>query len=174
MTEVIPEYKTLQENKEFLRWSKEHKGYLSHIFSFLDENKEYQIGFCDEKGDSITVFTIVGDSVKKGKAEEIFKQPDSKVLPLDIDEVSIGFDEAVNIARGFHETNHDGHLISKQIVILQHLEIGQVYNITFVTQTFKTSNIKVDADNGKILEDKFSSLFDIVKEQHGKDTSYIG
>ena len=65
----------------------------------------------------------------------------------------------------------------KTIVILQTLE-KQLYNITFVTQTFGTLNIHVDSNNGEILEDQFTSLMDIAKIEKGlkekKDTNYIG
>ena len=49
--------------------------------------------------------------------------------------------------------------------ILQNLgEFGNIWNITYVTHSFKTLNIKINAENGKILHHSLDSLMDFVKK----------
>ena len=53
----------------------------------------------------------------------------------------------------------------KTIVILQNLsEFGNIWNITYVTHSFKTLNMKINAENGKILHHDIVSLMDFVKK----------
>ena len=48
----------------------------------------------------------------------------------------------------------------KIITILQKLDIGQVYNITYVTQSFKVLNFKIDSSNGKVLKKSLKSIME--------------
>ncbi|MBW3022928.1 hypothetical protein KY308_02405, partial [Candidatus Woesearchaeota archaeon] len=50
------------------------------------------------------------------------------------------------------------HIPIKRIAILQHLPIGQVWNITYVTQSFNTLNIKINAETKEIVSDKLVSI----------------
>ena len=47
----------------------------------------------------------------------------------------------------------------KEVVILQNLDVGQVWNITYITKSFQTLNIKIDAETGDVLEDKLHQIF---------------
>jgi hypothetical protein len=52
----------------------------------------------------------------------------------------------------------------KMFFIIQSLpEHGHVYNITFVTQDFKTVNIRLSSEDGKVLMHKVQSILDIKK-----------
>ena len=66
----------------------------------------------------------------------------------------------------------------KLFAILQNINGEQVYNITFVTQTFFTLNVRVDTSTGEIRQEKLTSLMDMAKFEKGgrknPDESYIG
>jgi hypothetical protein len=52
----------------------------------------------------------------------------------------------------------------KKIFILQNLDQwGQVWNVTFITTDFKTLNIKINAENGKVLSHKLISIISSVE-----------
>ena len=53
--------------------------------------------------------------------------------------------------------------MKKIIAIIQNLDKEQIWNVTFLTQSFKTLNLKIKSDNGEIIEKKLDSLFKIEK-----------
>ena len=68
------------------------------------------------------------------------------------------FGEALVIAKRLQQEKYPNEKSIKDIVVLQALEVGQIYNITFVTQTFKTLNIKLDSSTCKLISDELISL----------------
>ena len=168
----------LEKNKTFVDWKKTNeKSYLAHIFRMFDKANEniWQFGYYNSD-DTITTFILESDEVKEIPEQEIFKKDKKKLDPLDLDKIKLSFEDAVEIATEVQKEKYKEHPIMKTIVILQKLE-SQVFNITFVTQTFGTLNIHVDSENKKIVSDKFTSLMDIAKFEKGKggeDTDYIG
>ncbi|MBI2652931.1 hypothetical protein HYX00_05695, partial [Candidatus Woesearchaeota archaeon] len=42
--------------------------------------------------------------------------------------------------------------------------LGNIWNITYITEAFNTLNMKIDASNGKVLEHNLSSIFSFKKE----------
>lgn len=172
---MIKVYDELQKNKEFQDWRKEHKdSFLTHILN-IDQGDDYQLGYADKKGEQITSFLIKNDSISIEESEEIFKDPDTKLLGLDISKVKMSFDQALAKASAFQQEKYSKHGVKNKIVILQHLSVGQVYNITFVTDTFHTINLKLDASTGEIVEESLTSLFDMMREyKHDSKVDYIG
>ena len=52
----------------------------------------------------------------------------------------------------------------KIIMLIQnHNKLGNIWNITYVTESFKTLNIKIDAASGKIVRDELIELFQFKK-----------
>jgi hypothetical protein len=129
---------------------------------FDEANKdEVQIGY-HNNNDSISTF-IVGNEITLIGEEEIFKKPDSSVLILNIEDVKIDFEAALGKAREFQKSTYSAHQIMKELTILQHLDLGVVYNITFVTSGLKTLNIKIHAKDGSVVAHELISLMDLKK-----------
>jgi uncharacterized membrane protein YkoI len=82
-------------------------------------------------------------------------------MKLSVEDVKIELDEAMKNARKFQEKEYPKEKSMKEIVILQKLDSGQVYNVTFVTQAFNTLNIKLDSKTGKVVKHKLMSLMDL-------------
>ncbi|MBU1004734.1 MAG: hypothetical protein KJ561_02815, partial [Nanoarchaeota archaeon] len=135
--------------------------FLAHIFKLLDEanQNDWQIGFYN-KDDTITSFIITPNEIKKAAAENIFKRPEAKIEPLDEDKIKIDITKALEIAEKTQVKDYKQETPSKIITILQKLNMGQVYNITYVTQSFKILNFKIDAVNGKVLKTKLENIMD--------------
>ena len=152
----------LEENEKFKEWKKDNSdSYLIHVFKMLDKanENELQIGYYD-KDDTITTF-VIGAEVKIVPKAKIFKKPDTKIMELALDDVKIDFDEALERAKSLQEKEYPKELVINKIIILQKLDIGQVYNITLVTQAFNTLNIKVDSKTGNIIKHEKMSLMDL-------------
>ena len=156
----------LEENSEFKKWREKNKDdYFSYAFCELSGIEgEWQIGHYNEKEDKITSF-IVNGGIKIMPQQEIFKKPDMEVNKIDLNKVRLTFAEIVDKASGFQKEKYPKEEANKIIAILQNLEeFGTVWNITFITNSFKTLNIKVNAENSKVLEHKLSSIFEFRKE----------
>lgn len=154
--------KKLEDSSEFKKWKKDRKtSYLAHIFKMIDEaNKDdFQVGFYNQ-GDTISTFIIGKGKINLVPDSEIFKKPGSKVMGLDLEGIKIGLSDAIAKARKFKEEKYGKEDAVKEFVILQNLDVGQVYNITFVTRSFNTLNIKIDSKSGKVVEHKLMSLMD--------------
>jgi len=155
--------KGLDTSKDFQAWRKKNPAsFLAHVFKMIDEaNKDdWQVGFYNPD-DTITTFIVTKDDVKALPEAEIFKKPDAKIMQLDMDDIKIEMGDAIEKARNLQKKEYPKELPTKEIIILQKLDIGQLYNITLVTQSFNTLNIKVDAKTGKVIKHKLISLVDL-------------
>jgi len=159
--------KTLENSKEFKEFRKQNKtAFLTHVFYMLDEaNKNaVQIGYYNKAKDKITTFIVEGNSIIKNPEAEVFKEQETIMKPLDLSKVKIDVDEAVEIADNLQKAKYKEEIPIKKIAILQHLPVGQVWNITFVAQTFKTLNIKIDSETRKVVSEKLLSIVEFGKK----------
>ena len=159
ITDII---KRLEESKEYKGWQKNNKSsFLAHIFKLLDEaNKDdWQVGFYN-KDDTMTTFILTPAEINIAESENIFKKPDAKVQKLDEEKIKIDITKALETAKKVQTKEYKQETPSKIIAILQRLDIGQVYNITYFTQTFKILNFKIDSCNGRILKKSLTNAMD--------------
>jgi hypothetical protein len=158
----------LESHAEFLKWKEGHKdAYLSYAFTVLEDDKgiEWQIGFFNSASDKITAFTFKGDDIVICADEDAFKKEESKILELDMNKVKINVDNAINNAEEFQKKKYPNEVSTKAIVILQNLaKEGLVWNITYITKSFNTLNLKINAEDGKVVSDKLSSILDFQKK----------
>lgn len=170
-------YEILQKSSVFTEWKEKNaNSYLAHIFRMFDEANQniWQFGYYNSD-DTITTFILENDTVNEVPEQQIFKKDDHKLAPLNLDTISIDFDQALEIAKKKHEEKYAQHPIMKSIAILQIVEQVQLYNITFVTKTFNTLNIRVDASSSEIVHEQLISLMEMAKvEKGGKSPDYIG
>lgn len=167
MKKVVESLKSLQNHKEFSKWKKAHPdSFLCHCFKMYDDpNKdEWQIGYYNPD-DKITTFIVAENSVKVMEESEVFKKPGTKVNQLNIDDIKCDEQTALETAKDIVKKKYPNEMISKEILIIQNLEIGSVFNITFVTKSLNTINIKIDTITKKILEDRITSLMDFTVDK---------
>ncbi|MCF7862274.1 hypothetical protein K9M79_08620 [Candidatus Woesearchaeota archaeon] len=148
----------LEQTDEFLGWSSKNPNcFLAHIFKMEDD---IQIGYYNSENSRITTFSFGDGEIKINPDSEPFKPEDKSLLPLDREKIKIDDDQALQIARDLAKEKYPKEMEQKTFMILQNLEIGQVYNITILTHAFKTINIKVSTEDGKVLFDDLISVFD--------------
>lgn len=162
--DLKPALKRLEESSDFKNWHKHNEGtYFSYAFNIPQESDEWQLGYYDKKKDKITTF-IVGNDIKIRPEEDIFKKEEMKVNEIQLDKVKLTFDKAITRANEFQQKNFPNDKSIKTIAILQYVEkLCNVWNITYITGSFNTLNMKIDASNGKVLEHDLSSVFDFRK-----------
>ena len=154
----------LQSDPLFKEWKQSNpESYLCHCLRLMTEEDQWHFGYYN-KG-NMTTFAVSPMAITQENAEEVFKKPDAEILSLDMGAVSLSELQAFEIADEFVKKEYPRDLPSKNIIILQNLDLGQVYNITFITMAMSTLNIKVDAKTGEILSHKKTSLMDFNTEK---------
>ena len=166
--ELKDSFKKLQESQDFRKWRQKNKNaYFSYAFKIPQEMglNDWQLGFYDEKKDKITTFVVENENIKVRPEEEIFKKEETKVEGIQLNKVKLTFDNAIEKANEFQQKNFPKDKSVKTIAILQNMpRLGNIWNITYVTEAFNTLNMKIDASSGKILEHAISSVFSFRKE----------
>ena len=151
----------IESNSEFKSWKKENKEYyLAHGFKMLDKDNDdvWQVGYYNDKKDKMTTFYIEGDDIRMAEDLNVFKKPEANVKELKIEDVKIDVEKALGVAEEFQKEEYKGNEPVKAFFIIQNLDIGPVFNITYVTQTFSTLNMKVCCKEGKVLKHKLTPL----------------
>ena len=163
--DIISRLQSLEAGSEFRQWQKTHKNhYLVHAFKLLDEaNKNiWQIGYYDKQSDTITTFVVEDDKeVKITPDLEIFKEEKHVIKKLDMKLVKINSQAALDTAAAFLKQKYPAETPLKTILLLQAIEQGQVYNISVITKSMSTINIKISSEDGTVLEDNKFSLNDL-------------
>ena len=149
----------LEKSEEFSAWSKAHSdAYLAHIFCMVEKNeKSWQIGYVDKE---LVIVFEMGEKIKQLPADKPFVKPGKFVPKLDQSTIKLDVNDALGKASALQQEKYPADKPCKIIIILQNVGQRTIYNITYVTQSFKTLNIRVAADNGEIVSDKLVSFFE--------------
>ncbi len=165
--DLKPALKLLEESKDYKDWHKKNKNTsFSYAFRIPQEMPdEWQLGFYDKKKDKITTFVVNGSAISMRAEEEIFKREETKISGIEIEKVNITFEGAIGKASEFQSKNYPKDKSVKTIAILQNISsYGNIWNITYITESFNTLNMKIDASNGRVLEHSLSSVLSFKKE----------
>lgn len=153
----------LEESDKFKEWMSANPGYeLAHLFKMLDAPNQdmWQLGYYSAEHNKIVTFMVHVDTIEITKPEDIFKEPDKSLKFLDRDKIKLNLEEALIKANDFKKDHYQGQPVIKTIIILQNIDAGQVYNITMITDSFKTLNIKVSSEDGAVISHQLNSLMD--------------
>ena len=160
--------KQLKESKEFTVINKKNPDiFFSYAFKMLEGNKEqlWQLGFYHKSTDKVITFVVKENTIEILEEESIFKKPDTEVKPIEIKKVKISFENILKATEEFRKKKYPNELTNKTIVILQNLhDYGTIWNITFITYSFNTLNIKINVENGKIVHHSISPLMNFIKK----------
>ncbi|MEM4263733.1 MAG: hypothetical protein QW666_02445 [Candidatus Woesearchaeota archaeon] len=150
----------LESMKEFKEWKDKHKHYyLAHAFVMLDEPNKgiWQIGYYDNKTNKVATAILEGEKVSFVPDQEIL-QATQQITELKPEDVKLTVEKALEVANACIKENYPKELLLKSFFIIQHLPEGTVFNITFLTQSFSTINIKISTIDGKILKHSMERL----------------
>lgn len=158
----------LKESKEFKDWDKKNPGvFFSYALTMLEDNIEqsWQFGFYNKSTDKMMTFIIGQNTIETNEEEEIFKKPDTEVKPIEIKSIKISFKDILKKASDFQKKKYSKELPNKTIAILQNLEkYDTIWNITYITQSFSTINLKINPESGKIVNDSIESIMGFIKK----------
>ncbi|MFH1073354.1 MAG: hypothetical protein V1743_08045, partial [Nanoarchaeota archaeon] len=146
--EIVEKLEASQEFKSFLKQNPDY--YLSSIFSFKDgRNEGWKVGYYSPKKDKIVSFSL--NPVSHDAPEEVFKD-EAIVEKLNLEKVKIDIDNALKICDELHSRKYAMHTCTKRFVVLQNYK-QTMYNVTMITDTFNIINIKLDAEDGKVISE---------------------
>jgi len=153
-------YDKLLKSKEF-----KNEGFLCGFFLVSDindiENSSWQIDFYEEITDTITSYTINNDKIEVSPKSEVFKEEKTKIEELKLEDVKTNFKDILKKAKKLLKKAKEE--AAKTIIILQKQDTP-VWNISFITKKFNILNIKINATNGKVIENKIVSIIKFKKE----------
>ena len=168
--DILELLEQLHQDEAYKKWKTTHEhSFLAHIFKMLDDlnQDDFQVGYYNED-DTITTFLIAPEGIKKAYSDGIFKAPGAKILKLDEKEIKLSMAEALAKAEKFQTTGHEAFTAIKIITILQNTEeFGQIYNVTYISSSLDTLNMKIDAATGEIVKNHSSNL--IGREGKGEE-----
>ena len=149
--------------QSYRNWKAQHPhSFLSHFFCQVDAHcvslSEWEVGFYNTQNDKIIVFI---PSIANFRVEdEVFKRDTEKVEELQVDKVKITLEQAQKI---FHENlplYFPKELLGNGFITLQTMKNQTFWNFTFLTKTIKFVNLKIDGNDGKILEHNVVEVID--------------
>ncbi len=81
--------------KSFKKNNKNH--FLSYGFIVIDHEEKdvWQIGYTDKNSDKVHTFLVGHSHVKEEGDFDVFKKPETKVMPLDLGKVQTTLEQAI-------------------------------------------------------------------------------
>ena len=161
--EFTDAYEELLRSSTYREWRLGHESfYLAHFFAELDPQLRplnWEIGFYYPDQDAIVTFTVNVGILLKPEAQ-VFREHET-VEKLSLSDIQLSSTDALYKARELQMKQYPQHPPARGIIILQHIPLGVVWNVTFITQSFAALNIKVDAENGEITHHNLMTFFDM-------------
>ena len=154
----------LLEDSLFKDWiAKDSNAFLSHFFCPLTANLEtktnWEVGYFDPESGKITVFVLLDNGTFRIKpADDVFKKETSKVEKLNLEKVSLSFEQAAAILKENVGTYFPSEVLGDGFLILQSLQQKVLWNFTFLSKTLKFVNIKINAEDGNIEDHQTVNL----------------
>ena len=153
MEYIKKEYQRLLDSKEF-----KHEGFFCSAFIMSDikdlNSAAWQIDFFDKENNTMTSY-LMESKIKIAKNLEIFKDEANEIKKINLIDLKINLEDAVKIANEYLERNKEKAV--KIIIIIQQTS-ELIWNISYVTDKFNLTNIKINAKNGKVMEQTSGSL----------------
>ena len=166
LTKLKKTIKKLESSKTFKDYKKTNPdAYLTSTFLMAENLEEdWQLDYYSIKSKKITSF-VIKDKIKSMPETKPFQEKETIIEKLDIDKIKIDFKKVLEIADKLKKEKYKNETLTKKIIVLQNLkEFGQIWNLTFLTSSFKTLNIKINASSGKILKENLASLITFTKK----------
>jgi len=162
--ETLEKIQKLEKTSQYKEWHQKNPDtFLSYVMRIIENpsNNEWQIGFFCKKKENFTTFIMNNDTVKIERDQEAFRKGDEIVKEIETPKIKYSLVEAAKLAQHLQQEKYPTEKPLKIISILQNLpEINNIWNFSFVTKSFNTLNIKVSAEDGKIIKHTLSQIFD--------------
>ena len=124
------------------------------------KNAIWQFNYFDSESKKTTAFEV-GKEIKIVSQSKIFQKEKIDPKEVNLDEVKIDMEKAFSIIDELKEKKYKGQTENKFIITLQNINNQLVWNITYLTTELNFLNVKIDANDGKIIEEKYESILNL-------------
>lgn len=154
----------LSQDSLFQQWQRQHpESYLSHLFSVLAPDlQDWEIGYYDSATGLITVFAQRDNGFEIKPADAVFKEEHHVVEKLEVDKVKIPIARALEQFAQRKEEYFPKEVLGNGFLILQTLHQKICWNFTFITNTVRFVNLKINAETGQV---ESSDTVDLVQSR---------
>lgn len=153
----------LKKDESFKGFKKDNPdAYLSSCVVITDGKNagDWEMDYYQPKKHKITTF-VLNKSVQRKGEDDVFQKEKSDVEELKLNEVKVGFDKMMGIVEDYRKKHYAGDYPAKIIVVLQRFNGRVIWNVTHLTSTLKIWNIKLDANDGKVIEERIENVFSL-------------
>ena len=145
---------SLQHDSLFQSWKKQHPdSYCTHFFCQISPEcvpkTPWEIGFYDSHTGKITVFAELPKGFEIKPADDVFRKDQAEVEKLEWEQVKIFVDEAMSRCQELMPQKFPSEKLGNGFLILQTFNGVTVWNFSFITQTLKFVNVKINANTGQ-------------------------
>ncbi|MBI2669295.1 hypothetical protein HYX14_05635 [Candidatus Woesearchaeota archaeon] len=154
----------LSQDSLFQQWQQQHpEGYLSHLFCVLaPEPQNWELGHYDPATQLITVFAQHENGFEIKPADAVFKEEHNIVEKLEINKVQIPASRALEQFAQKKEEYFPKEVLGNGFLVLQTLHQKICWNFTFITNTVRFVNLKINAETGAV---ESSETIDLVQSR---------
>lgn len=150
----------LKENPQFKEWEKENKdAFLSYAMFQLNPPVDWVFGFyVKHKKKFYSFFTDKNTIINM--MEDVPQTEDAVINELDTSKIKVDVENILDSCTRVQKEFYSKELPAKTIIVLQNYgDLGSIYNVTVLTSSFKTLNIKLDPTSGKVISHDLVELF---------------
>ncbi|HLC56251.1 MAG TPA: hypothetical protein VJJ23_03385 [Candidatus Nanoarchaeia archaeon] len=154
------DFEILQENEKFKEWKeKNNESYLCSAFLMNEDNKgNWQIDYFNPSSWDITSFLVREKEIKINNPEKIFQKEKEKVKELVIENVKVSYEKVNKMMKELLKEKYSSERPDKKVFVLQVIE-ETIWNVTYINSSFNILNVKISAENGKVLSENLSPVF---------------
>ncbi len=154
--------RAVEQSEAFTAWRSSHSSaFLSHAFVMLESETDrvWQFGFFDDSSSKVTTFVLAPEGVRVMPEEEIIGKG-MAVAPIAADAVTASVNAVLEAANAARHAHYPQESRIKTFFIVQMSAGKAVFSVTFLTQSFKTINVKIAADTCDVMEHSMAALMD--------------
>jgi hypothetical protein len=140
------DFSNIENSEEFKEFKKNNPDSILTSIFLNKENWEFNY-FSKDK----MITFLKENNVIKTEESEIYEK--QEIEKLELEKVKITFNQAEELAKKLMSDEK----ITKEIVVLQQKE-NPYWNITYITSGLNVFNLKLNAINGNIIEQKFENI----------------
>ena len=158
LTKLKNAYKDLIHSQEF-----KNSGFLCGAFLMCNieelEQTNWQLDFYNKESDTITSYFMEND-IKVAENSEIFKEEGKEIEELKLEDVKTNFED---IKKQLDEILEKRNESVVKITIIVQKQIHPIWNILYITKKFNLLNIRINAIDGKLIDEKTVPLLSFEK-----------
>lgn len=139
--------------------SRNKPAYLTAGFIVIDlAENPWQLDFYNPKKHKITTFVIEDEHILEKPVDDVFQKTKKKLTRLELSKIRISFETAKDMISSLKTNKYPDNSFTKTICIIQPFNQLTVWNITCLSDAMNVLNVKINAVDGQIVEEKLTNI----------------